>query len=306
MGNEVTAQETAIKLKIQELLGKEVVQFELKGRGLVNNAYLVQALDGDKYIVKQERSDKEFQPQNDLLIEAKVMKCLSELGLSVVVPRVVFVSEDPKMYGYEYVEGEMLKEAWGSLSEDERTSIFRALGNFHAEIGKRLTREMAEKIGIQINPSVDIHPESAQECEEALASADVPEEFKALATKARTMLDTTSDAAVFQFLHNDSHHENIIIKDKKISGIIDFGNAEYGEIAKEFSRYIRDFPDHFHYIVEEYEKESGNRLSYQRLVSNAFLSGFGEIVESYRKGGEDRASAFRSRETYQRLLDGEG
>lgn len=291
-----------IKLEIQNHLGKEITQFTLKGKGAVNYAYYIETGDGNKYIVKQERDDKEFQPQNDLVVEAKVAQRLYNLNLSVPIPNVVFISENPKMYGYEYVQGDLLRGVWKDLSEDEKMDICRHLGKFHAEIGKKFTKEMAEMIGITIDMSADLHPEVLADYDRLILDTNVPENFKELVKEAKSIFDRTQDKLVFQFLHNDSHHENIIIKDKAISGIIDFGNAEYGETAKEFSRYIRDFPDHFKHIVLSYEDVSGNKLSYQRLISNALISGFIDIVESYHKGGDDRTQAENAIVKYKTLL----
>ncbi len=292
-----------LKLKIEELLGEKITQFVLQGKGACNNAYSVETNQGGQYIVKQARDDKELHEQNNLIVEAKVAQTLFGLNLAAPTPRVVFVSENPEMYGYEYLPGNLMIEEWASLSEDERICICTALGYFHAEIGQKFTEEMAQACGVQINASRDIHPESIAEYERLIVREDVPEQYKTLAKEARAMLDTTMERVVFQFVHNDSHHENIIIKDKMISGIIDFGDAEYGEIAKEFSRYIRDYPDYFPYIVSAYEKKSGNKLCYKRLVSNALLSGFVDIVENYEKGGENRVKAEKAITTYRRLMD---
>jgi len=286
---------------IAELLHEKVTLFSLQGKGLVNNAYYVETADG-KYIVKQERGDKEFQPQNNLIVEAAVIKKLSALNLATPVPQVVFVSDNPKAYGYKYIEGSMLMDVWVSLSENEKVEICRELGKFHAEIGKKFTKQMAEDVGIQINLSLDVHPETISGNNLILSNSDVPEELKSLLKAARDIFEATTGAGVFQFLHNDAQHENVLIKDKKISGIIDFGESEYGEVTKEFSRYIRDFPNHFQHIVSAYEEASGNKLSYKRLVSYSLLSGFIDIVENYQKGGEDREKAENSILVYRQLL----
>lgn len=291
-----------IKLKIQESLGKEIIQFVLKGKGAVNNAYYIETKDGKKYLVKQERDDKEVQPQNDLVVEAKIAQKLHGLNLFVPIPNVIFISEYPKMYGYEYIEGDLMRGVWQNLMETEKIDICRKLGFFHAEIGKKFTKEMAKAISIKIDMSADLHPEVSSDYDRLIIDIDVPEYFKILAREAKSIFDKTQDKLVFQFLHNDSHHENIIIKNKMISGIIDFGNAEYGEIAKEFSRYIRDFPGYFQYIVSAYEEASGNKISYERIVSNALLSGFIDIVEDYWKGGENRENAEKAIATYRKLL----
>lgn len=292
------------KTQIQQILGKEITQFTLKGKGAVNNAYYIETIDGGTYIVKQEREDKEFQPQNDLMVEAMVAEQLGKLNISAPIPKVVFKSENPKMYGYEYVEGELLRGVWKSLSEIEKIDICCALGKFHAEIGKKFTKEMATTIGIKIDMSADLHPEVSADYDRLSVDANVPESFRTLVKEAMDIFEKSQDKLIFQFLHNDSHHENIIIKDYAISGIIDFGNAEYGETAKEFSRYIRDFPDHFQYIVSSYEEESGNMLSRERLVSNALISGFIDIVEDYWKGGESREKAEKAILKYRELLNG--
>ncbi len=290
-----------IKQLIAELLREEITLFTLKGKGLVNNAYYVETQTG-KYIVKQEREDKEFQPQNSLTVEAAVIKQLSTLNLTVPIPRIVFISEESQMYGYEYIEGEMLSAVWGNMTEDKKIEICQALGNFHAEIGEEFTKQMAGDVGIKINTSLDVHPETLKEHAFILSNTDVPEELKILLKEARQVFDITMNGGVFQFLHNDAQHDNVLIKDGKISGIIDFGESEYGEVAKEFSRYIRDFPDHFKYIVSFYEEKSGNKLSYRRLVSYSLLSGFIDIVANYLKGGTERSKAESSVDAYNRLL----
>ncbi len=292
-----------LKAQVQKILSKEITLISLKGKGAVNYAYYIETNDGSKYIVKKERADKEFQPQNDLIIEAKVAEKLSSLKLSVLTPNVVFILEDPKMYGYEYFEGDLMRGVWESLSESERINICYKLGQFHAEIGKKFTKEDAEAVGIKIDMSPDHHPEISIDYKRLIVDNNIPEEFKTLAKEAKSIFDGTKDNLVFQFLHNDSHHENIVIKDKNISGIIDFGQAEYGEIAKEFSRYIRDYPNYFRHIVSSYEEISGNKLSYKRLVSNALVSGFQEIVEDYRKGGKERSKAENDMATYRKLIE---
>ncbi|MEN9341921.1 MAG: Phosphotransferase enzyme family, partial [Candidatus Parcubacteria bacterium] len=226
------------KLLIQKFLGKEILSFELKGKGACNNAYYVETNDGKRYIIKEERSDKETDEQNDLAVEGKLIQNLSGLGLSIPLPKIVFVSKNPKIYGYEYIEGDMLSGLWKSLSEKEKICIFRSLGLFHAELGEKFTKKMSEASGIEINMSPGLHPEVVKEYERLVIDDKVPKKYRDLVQHAKEIFEGTFDKVVFQFIHNDAHHENVLIKDKKISGIIDFGNAEYGELAKEFSRYI--------------------------------------------------------------------
>ncbi len=298
----MTLTQDELKFNLQKVFGKEITQLTLKGKGYCNNAYYIETVDGERYIVKEELEGKKINEQNSLVVEGRVLQQLSGLSLSTPLPKVVFVSEELKMYGYEYIEGEMMKEVWDSCTEEEKIGICRKLGSFHAEIGKKFTKEMAEAVGVEINNSVGLHPEVIKEYDRLSTDPKVPEDFRNLVKEAKVIFDRSLDKAVFQFIHNDSHHENILVKDKIISGIIDFGDAEYGEVAKEFSRYIRDFPDYFEYIVSSYEEESGNKLSRARLISNALISGFVDIIENYQKGGDDRVQAESAIEKYRFLF----
>ncbi|MDO8482208.1 MAG: aminoglycoside phosphotransferase family protein [bacterium] len=297
-----TNDKAELEHKIQKLLCEEITHFSLKGKGWCNNAYYVETREGGKYIVKQESDDKRGTEQNNLVIEANLIQKLSKLGLSVPVPSVVFVSENPRMYCYKYIEGEILRDVWEFFSEEEKINTCHTVGLFHAEIGKIFTKEMARTSGIKIDESADVHPEVTDEYNKALINSELPDNFKKLLTEAKKTFDSTSDKAVFQFIHNDSHHENIIIQNGKISGIIDFGNAEWGEVAKDFSRYIRDYPRYFQYIVSAYEKKSENKLSYERLVNDALVCGVADIVEDYMNGGENRARAENTITTYKKLI----
>lgn len=294
-----------IKNKVQEILNEEITECILKATGSCNDAYYLRTCNGKEYIVKQERKVQEFTPQNTLIIEATVVKYLYKLHLPIPVPQVSFISENPDMYGYDFIHGDTLTEVWSCLSEENRIKICHDLGHFHAEIGKQISKEKAEELGVKIDNSANLHPEVLDEYDKILSNKNTPETLKALARKAKKIFDTTMvpDKTVFQFIHNDAHHENIIIKNKKVSGFIDFGNAEYGEIAKEFSRYIRDYPYYFKYIVSSYEEKSGNKLSYDRLVTNALLSGLIDIVDGYHEGGEKRHNAESKIQIYKELID---
>ncbi|MDB5258945.1 MAG: hypothetical protein JWO73_153 [Candidatus Taylorbacteria bacterium] len=294
-----------LKSQIEKMLAAEITHLSLKGKGDCNYAYYIETRDGRKYISKVEREHKETQDQNDLVVEGNIIRQLHDTNPSVPVPHVVFISDSPKLYIYEYIEGELMRCAWPSLSEEEKVNICRSLGRFHAEIGKKLAKKICEEAGVDISDLTGLRPHVIEEeYDRLIADADVPEAFKDLAKEARKIFEgTRADAFTFQFIHNDGHPENILIKDKKISGIIDFGDAEFGEVSKEFSRYVRDFPDHFGYIISSYEEVSGNKLSYARIVSNALLSGFIDIVGLYRKGGEDRQKAEKTMIIYRGLID---
>lgn len=290
--------------KIEKILNKQISNFSLKGKGDCNYAYYAETQSGEKYIVKVEREHKETQDQNDLVVEGNIIRQLHDVGMSIPVPHVIFVSDNPKLYIYDYIEGELMRTVWSSLSQEEKIEICRSLGQFHAEIGKKITKEMCQAIGVDLDESTGLRPKVIEEeYNRLIVDTEVPDILKDLVKEAKTIFDGTTDKLTFQFIHNDGHPENILIKDKQISGIIDFGDSEYGDVAKEFSRYFRDIPDYVGYIISSYEEISGNKLPYERLVTNALISGFPETVEDYDKGGEDRMNAEKTMGIYRKLID---
>lgn len=290
-----------LRNKIQGLLGEQITNLSLKGKGACNNAYIVET-DSGKYIVKEKRLDSEIQEQNNLTVEAAITQEVFKANTSLHVPEVIFVSDNPQMYGYKFIEGDLLKKRWESLNEQEKISICSKLGRFHAEIGQNVSKEKASSCGVQINEAVEIHPRLAKDCELVITDPDLPSELKTLTKEAMIMFNQTRDQAKFQFIHNDSHIGNVLIDDKEISGFIDFGDAEFGEVSKEFSRYIQLLPDYFEYIVSAYEEVSGNKLSRRRLICSAFLYGLMENVGKWRKGDKEKMTAEKSIENYQNLL----
>jgi Ser/Thr protein kinase RdoA (MazF antagonist) len=292
-----------LKVKIEKILDKQFTEFSLKGQGDCNYAYYFETTDGGKYIAKVEREQKQTQDQNDLIVESNIISQLHNAKPSVPVPHVVAVSENPKLYVYEYIEGDLMRGVWDTFSNEEKIDICHSLGRFHAEIGQKFTKEMCAASGVEISEATGLRPKVIEEeYDRLILEPDVPEAFKDLVKEAKGIFDSTTNKLIFQFIHNDGHPENILIKDKKISGIIDFGDAEYGDVAKEFSRYVRDLPNYFKYIISSYEEVSGNKLSFERVVSNALISGFPEIVEDYRNGGEARERSEKMIETYKKLL----
>jgi aminoglycoside phosphotransferase (APT) family kinase protein len=114
----------------EENLGKKLIGFSLKGQGMCNNVWYAVSEDHQQYSVKQERSEKEEDEQNDLLVEARIIRRLNEKSPSLPVPHVVFLAENPKMYCYHYVEGERMRDAWDFLSAAEKFPSVKSWGNF--------------------------------------------------------------------------------------------------------------------------------------------------------------------------------
>lgn len=291
-----------LKATLREILGEDIASYWLFPMGDCNDASIVETMDGKKSIIKMKKSVQSFVPQNSILVEAKVAQLLASLNLRLPVPRVTALSEKHNAYAYDYIPGVPLRTVWQKMTEERRIKICKCLGKFHAEIATKVTVDAARNCGVLINASTGLHPEVETAFHEIISNQTVPKGVRALALHAREMFDDTHAHVFFHFLHNDAHHENVLVDEEEIAGVIDFGESEYGEVAKEFSRYIRDFPAHFEHIVTAYERSSGNKLSRERLVSNAFLSGLPEIAKGFNGDDGERQHAKTVFQNYVRLF----
>ncbi len=75
--------QSKLKFIVQNELGKKISKFELKGKGMCNNVWFIETEDTSKYLIKQEREDKEIEEENDLLTEAKIITALNQKSPSL-------------------------------------------------------------------------------------------------------------------------------------------------------------------------------------------------------------------------------
>lgn len=268
------------RAQIQSFFDKEIKTFSPKGQGMCNNTYYVETSDGKRYLLKEEREDKKTEEQNDLVIEGSVVRCLSDLDSTLPIPNVIFVSGDPKMYCYEYVEGEMMVYAWEKLKESEKIGVAKSIGAFHANIGKHLTADQAQEIGIVVDESPGLDS-TGERTIQAFLDDDVPESYKESAQKAKKLFDETQEYAIFQCIHNDTHNENTILHNQRLAAVVDFGDCEYGDVHREFSYHVRRYPEYLEHFIAGHKASSGKSLSLQRLISYAIIADVKEVAYYY-------------------------
>lgn len=142
-----------IRVFVEHQLGVITIDAVLKGRGMCNNVYLVTTQGGDEIVVKEERPDKETDEQNDLMVEGGVMSFLTSIEPILPIPKVLFISDRPKLLGYQYIEGDLMIDVWKEMTEGMRTDVCRSIGIFHGALGRLIDEAQANKLGLQIDKS---------------------------------------------------------------------------------------------------------------------------------------------------------
>lgn len=266
-----------LKKLIATALGTPVSSLHLYGQGMCNNAWEVLTADGNRYLVKQERTDKKEEEANDLCTEAKLLATLNNMHPLMPVPQVAFAHENPPMYGYRFIEGRLMRDAWPTLTGAAQENLCHALGIFHATLSTALTRQQAASLGIAVNGRRNLDAATQAEIAHLLGCRNTTNTRKHLVSMACTAYDATGNAAVFGFCHNDSHHENILVRDDTLAAVVDFGDAGWLDLHNEFARYALDYPAYFDTIIASYEKAGGPRLSRKRIVAIAILEAMEEM-----------------------------
>jgi len=278
-----------LRQQTQELLGKDVVDFQFKGKGCANEAYYARTNDGAEYLIKKERDVIDLPEENDLIVEANVIRKLNQSDPALPIPHIIIISDVPKLFAYKYIAGELMIHTWNKLSEEQRIELCQNLGEFHSKIAKHINKEEAKKLGINIYESPGLSETEEKNFKNFISNTKLPESLRAQAQHSRFIFDETASDVIFHFIHNDAHNENIIISNGKLASIIDFGDCEYNDIHKDFCFYIRFYPEYLEYFVKGYENASGRKLSRKRLISYAMLKDLNEI-ENCLHGTESEVS----------------
>ncbi len=254
------------------------------GQGMCNNIWLAVTEDDQRFLIKQEREDKSEEEQNNLLREAKLIEKLKQKNGSLPIPDIVFINESPKMYGYTYVAGDTMKNIWNSLSDGEKTKLCESLGRFHADLQETLTEEEIFTLGIANSHSC-FDPEEMEDLERLVSNTSIAQHYRRAVEHIFEVFTSTDHYAFDKLCHNDSHFENILVHEGKLACVIDFGDADFGDVHREFTRYYQDFPAHLETVLQSYEAASGHTLSRKRIKARSILDIADELKDEYFESG---------------------
>lgn len=235
----------------------------------------------DAFVMKMARETREEPEQNDLYTEAALLQQLHLRNPALPVPRVLFAASQPMVYAYHHIPGEWMKTAWPAMTEQERQELCAAIGQLHATLHGLLNEAECSALGLHIDRDATLEAENEDDLARVLADQELPAALRDLAVLCFHTLQASQPAAIYAFCHNDSHHENILVHEGKLNGLVDFGDADHGDVHRDFGRYALDYPHYFETILRRYEAATGRRLSRKRILSRAFLEALEEIAYEY-------------------------
>lgn len=194
--------------------------------GFTNHVYLVD----DNYILKvcvEEENEKNIEK------EVYLYRLLSE---KIPVPDVLVYDTSKMLFDkhyliYKKIEGENLYNVWHTMTDEERKNMVKELSAYLRVINQtpydafvdHFQSEQSswrETVTLKINKSLSVLEKKD------ILSVDVIQQVKAFVQKNASVLDE----AVLGFVHWDTHFDNVLVKDEKIVGLLDFERIEIASI----------------------------------------------------------------------------
>lgn len=244
-------------------------------KGQCNELWQVLPEEGSACLVKIPRDDAEEQEANDLHTEARLLQFLNTALPHLPLPQVLWVGAQVPLYAYTPLPGQRLSAVWPFLNESARQQLFFELGKCHAQWSKAIDYEQAMALGLADHRLESIAPDESETLRELLESGDLTQAHREAWKAALDLVQSTEHLALHTFCHNDAHHDNILVDQGRLSGILDFGDADYGDVHREFVRYVTDYPGHASYVLQGFEQEYSTQLCWSRIQALAVLQGIG-------------------------------
>ena len=218
------------------------------GHGWDNNVIIL-----DEKIVF--RFPKEDDGKEELKKEITLLDYLQD-KVNLPVPKYKWIAKDCAFAGYEMIDGKALRpEDYEKMEIEEKNEIAKNIAEFFTRLHS-LPIEEIRGIGVR-----DIKPESVlRNIEEAVKNKiteKVPKENVDEIEKFLPILKKTLESSFHPvFLHRDISESNVLVKDDKISGVIDFTDRAIGDPAEDFCR-LWEFGQEF--VKNVYEKYEGEK-----------------------------------------------
>lgn len=181
-----------------------------------------------KYLVKVEDKKEIVEIADTFLYDRKnqegsLIKKARKIGIPVASPiDIGYLSNGKTYFISSYIEGNDVYSSLKNLSKKEHYQLGVESGKYLKLLHKI---EAPKKLDKWSNHILNKHKRYLEAYEYIGITFDGAKETNAFIEKNKEYLNTRPST----FQHDDYHLENIIIQDKKITGIIDFGNFDYGD-----------------------------------------------------------------------------
>lgn len=236
---------------IKEKFNIDASYIEFLGEGYDSKSYVI----NEEYLFKFAKHDDS---RNSYKREYKILNFLRDnFKSNIQIPQIEYYDESG-IIGYKLIKGNPItKELYESMTEEEKEKLTTDIANFLKSLHNLDVSELKEfKTSLY-----DAYKADLELLREKIFSKLTEKERKYIENFIASILSNTKlFHSKMCLCHNDLSADHILIdEDKKVSGIIDFGDACI----------IEDYRD-FMYILEESEEEVGRPFGERVLDKYAY------------------------------------
>lgn len=221
-------------MDIREIIEREfgliVHNIAALGQGLDSTAYLV----NNEYIFKQSKHDE---AKINLKKEVRVLNYLKR-KITLQIPDIEYYSEKYSVCGYKEIKGDKLTPGiYKNMSDDEKDMLVQDIALFLQELH---SVPLPDIDGLELSITDDY--KSDCDALREMIYDKIPDKSKEYLNNLykRILNDERVTKYVRALCHNDLSCNHMIIQNKKLVGIIDFGDAAITDRDKDFVYLLED------------------------------------------------------------------
>ena len=219
---EVTVDET-IRADLERELGRPVDRVEIIPEGHSGFTYWVDLRDGERGVLRLPPPGARIAGPADIPRQGRIMRSLSEAGLPV--PRILGMSDEPRIDGRPYVlmariDGDRIEKVAGTVPDHQ-------LAASAVEVLKQIHALAPARTGIG---DEEPQPLAAELARWGWLMERAPEELVGRApVLAARLAEHQPEARVPTLVHGDYHYGNMLFRDGRVVGVLDWEIAQLGQ-----------------------------------------------------------------------------
>lgn len=227
---------------------------------------------------------------------------------TVPIPEVLAVHDEPSYIAVGFLHGEHLSlAAQREFDAVARRQVAGQLAHFIFEMGQAIAPEAL----LQLRTRYGLEDERVDEnwaayIERVLHKADFPGRpwLKQLAQEyfAKWHAMQKRNDLPLQAIHDDLHNENVLFRDNKIAGILDFGLTTVGTPAQEMRQLYRVGDEMVQETISEYERLSGRRVHFEDVQTWAITAELAAYCHRLERGETTHPTFLRTSANLRRWL----
>jgi len=239
--------------------------------------------------VKELRPDPELTETNPIDIETNLLCFMHNRLPRSCFPDIIWSTE--KHYAYEKLPWTPLKENnFSQRDKKEQESLIVEIVDAMIQLFGCCSETEAKNIWINIYHEPFMYTFFEEEKKAFFDHHSLPLDWKNYVQKQTECL-YTNYYGIFGLIHADLHHQNILVENKKLSWIIDFGDARWWDITRDFCIFCDDYPACIDIMTTYYNTKTGNYVSAERIRALILvwrLSDIRELRDTWDKNNAEK------------------